>query len=186
MRAERHDEFQKRYGFRSDALPSLEYFDEPTLAALAAELNIAVERASSLVRMEVVVASLEGALAGPPSAIALLDSGGSVCLNHDHHPASARHQAKEPPLPAGGIGHCGGSRRKRRVRHRGRQCRSAAGSHAGPHHVRNGRGDAGRFRDARSANGGRRPAVPRFPPQVSAGARWSGAAIFHRSTRMPR
>jgi SAM-dependent methyltransferase len=40
MRAERHDEFQRRYGFRSDALPSLEYFDEPTLAALAKELNI--------------------------------------------------------------------------------------------------------------------------------------------------
>ena len=28
MRAERHDEFETRYGFRSDALPSLEYFDE--------------------------------------------------------------------------------------------------------------------------------------------------------------
>ncbi|MGA3187693.1 MAG: class I SAM-dependent methyltransferase [Bryobacteraceae bacterium] len=40
MRAERHDDFEKRYGFRSDAMPSLEYFDEPTLAALAAELQI--------------------------------------------------------------------------------------------------------------------------------------------------
>ena len=40
MRAERHDEFERRYGFRSDVLPSLEYFDEPTLAALAEQLNI--------------------------------------------------------------------------------------------------------------------------------------------------
>jgi len=40
MRAERHDEFQKRYGLRSDAMPSLEYFDEPRIAALAEDLNI--------------------------------------------------------------------------------------------------------------------------------------------------
>ena len=40
MRAERHEEFQSTYGFRSDALPSLEYFDEPTLAALAEQLKI--------------------------------------------------------------------------------------------------------------------------------------------------
>ena len=76
MRAERHDEFQKRYGFRSDALPSLEYFDEPTLAELAAGTEHRMERASSLVWMEVVVASLEGAFARPPSALALLDSRG--------------------------------------------------------------------------------------------------------------
>jgi SAM-dependent methyltransferase len=40
MRAERHDEFEKRYGFRSDAMPSLEYFDEPAIAGLAQELKI--------------------------------------------------------------------------------------------------------------------------------------------------
>ena len=40
MRTERHQEFERRYGFRSDALPSLEYFDEPTIAALAADLKI--------------------------------------------------------------------------------------------------------------------------------------------------
>jgi SAM-dependent methyltransferase len=40
MRAERHDEFERRYGFRSDALPSLEYFDEQTIAELADELNV--------------------------------------------------------------------------------------------------------------------------------------------------
>jgi len=40
MRAERHDDFEKRYGFRSEALPSLEYFDEPAIAALARELKI--------------------------------------------------------------------------------------------------------------------------------------------------
>jgi SAM-dependent methyltransferase len=40
MRAERHDEFERRYGFRSDAVPSLEYFDERTLVDLASELSI--------------------------------------------------------------------------------------------------------------------------------------------------
>lgn len=40
MRAERHDEFERRYGFRSDAVPSLEFFDEPTLVQLAEELGI--------------------------------------------------------------------------------------------------------------------------------------------------
>ena len=40
MRAERHTDFERRYGFRSDALPSLEYFDEPMLAGLARDLNI--------------------------------------------------------------------------------------------------------------------------------------------------
>lgn len=40
MRAERHAFFQRRYGFRSDAVPSIEYFDEATLHSLAAELGI--------------------------------------------------------------------------------------------------------------------------------------------------
>jgi len=40
MCAERHNEFEKRYGFRSDALSSLEYFDEPMIAKLADELKI--------------------------------------------------------------------------------------------------------------------------------------------------
>ena len=40
MRAERHAEFERQYGFRSDAMPSLEYLDEPTLSALSEELNI--------------------------------------------------------------------------------------------------------------------------------------------------
>jgi SAM-dependent methyltransferase len=40
MRAERHDYFEKRYGFRSDAVPSLEYFDESTIAQLTKDVNI--------------------------------------------------------------------------------------------------------------------------------------------------
>lgn len=40
MRAERHAEFDLRFGFRSDAMPSLEYFDEAMLADLASDLNI--------------------------------------------------------------------------------------------------------------------------------------------------
>lgn len=40
MRTERHELFARQYGFRSDALPSIEFFDEAMLAALARELNI--------------------------------------------------------------------------------------------------------------------------------------------------
>jgi len=40
MRAERRVYFEKTYGFASDALRSIEYLDEPALAALAAELGI--------------------------------------------------------------------------------------------------------------------------------------------------
>ena len=39
-RAERHDEFEQRYGFRSDAMPSLEYVDEPAIAELGDGPNI--------------------------------------------------------------------------------------------------------------------------------------------------
>jgi SAM-dependent methyltransferase len=41
MRAERHAEFERQYGFRSDALASREYLDQPTLKRLSAELGIA-------------------------------------------------------------------------------------------------------------------------------------------------
>ncbi|HEY3825495.1 MAG TPA: class I SAM-dependent methyltransferase [Bryobacteraceae bacterium] len=40
MRAERHNFFERRYGFRSDAVASIEYFDEDTLQSLARELKI--------------------------------------------------------------------------------------------------------------------------------------------------
>jgi ubiquinone/menaquinone biosynthesis C-methylase UbiE len=40
MRTERHAQFERTYGFRSDAVPSIEYFDEATLDALASELSI--------------------------------------------------------------------------------------------------------------------------------------------------
>jgi len=40
MRTERHAQFERSYGFRSDAVPSIEYFDEATLAALASEFEI--------------------------------------------------------------------------------------------------------------------------------------------------
>ena len=75
MRAERHDEFERRYGFRSDALPSLEYFDEPTIVALAAELENRMASASSLVRMEVVVRPWKARLLGrrPPSRFWILE-----------------------------------------------------------------------------------------------------------------
>ncbi len=40
MRAERHALFQQTYGFRSEALSSIEYLDRPALARLAAELHL--------------------------------------------------------------------------------------------------------------------------------------------------
>jgi len=40
MRIERHRQFEKQYGTASDALPSIEYFDEEMLAELAREMNI--------------------------------------------------------------------------------------------------------------------------------------------------
>ncbi len=40
MRRERHQHFQKTYGFASDTLPSLEYFDEEMLGELARDLGI--------------------------------------------------------------------------------------------------------------------------------------------------
>jgi SAM-dependent methyltransferase len=40
MRAERQVFFEKTYGFRSDALRSIEYLDEPMLASLATELGL--------------------------------------------------------------------------------------------------------------------------------------------------
>jgi ubiquinone/menaquinone biosynthesis C-methylase UbiE len=40
MVEERHSNFLSRYGFRSDAIPSIEFLDEPKLEDLATELNI--------------------------------------------------------------------------------------------------------------------------------------------------
>jgi len=40
MRAERHAQFERSYGFRSDAMPSIEYFDERMLESLSIQLGI--------------------------------------------------------------------------------------------------------------------------------------------------
>jgi SAM-dependent methyltransferase len=40
MAAERHADFLRRYGFRSDAIPSIEFLDEPRLRALARRLGL--------------------------------------------------------------------------------------------------------------------------------------------------
>jgi ubiquinone/menaquinone biosynthesis C-methylase UbiE len=45
MRTERHDLFARRFGFRSDSVPSIEYFDEGMLESLGRELKIAWTRA---------------------------------------------------------------------------------------------------------------------------------------------
>ncbi len=40
MVEERHTQFQRQYGFRSDAIPSREFLDEPLLEELAQQLNL--------------------------------------------------------------------------------------------------------------------------------------------------
>ncbi len=40
MREERHRQFEQRFGFRSDSVPSIEYLDEDMLSRLARELNV--------------------------------------------------------------------------------------------------------------------------------------------------
>jgi hypothetical protein len=40
MVEERHAEFERRYGFRSDAIPSIEFLDQPTLSTLTSELGV--------------------------------------------------------------------------------------------------------------------------------------------------
>lgn len=40
MRRERHQQFEKQYGFASDTLPSIEYLDEDTIAELAVSVGI--------------------------------------------------------------------------------------------------------------------------------------------------
>jgi ubiquinone/menaquinone biosynthesis C-methylase UbiE len=40
MAAERHADFMRRYGFRSDAVPSIEFLDQPGLRALARQLGL--------------------------------------------------------------------------------------------------------------------------------------------------
>jgi SAM-dependent methyltransferase len=40
MKSERHDLFERQYGFRSDAVRSIEYFDDATLAALERDLGL--------------------------------------------------------------------------------------------------------------------------------------------------
>jgi ubiquinone/menaquinone biosynthesis C-methylase UbiE len=40
MREERHQQFENRYGFRSDHIPSIEYLDEPVIAGLSRELAV--------------------------------------------------------------------------------------------------------------------------------------------------
>ncbi|HLJ49123.1 MAG TPA: class I SAM-dependent methyltransferase [Bryobacteraceae bacterium] len=40
MREEKHQQFKQQYGFRSDAVPSIEFLDEPAIAELGRDLGI--------------------------------------------------------------------------------------------------------------------------------------------------
>jgi hypothetical protein len=74
MRAERHAHFERMYGFRSDALPSIEYFDEATLSALASQLNIEWHRSQPWYGISWALRPWKARLYGrrPPSQFSIL------------------------------------------------------------------------------------------------------------------
>ena len=74
MRSERHDQFERQYGFRSDALPSIEFFDEQTLETLGAKLNITWTRTKPWYGLQWALRPLKARLQSrrPPSQFLIL------------------------------------------------------------------------------------------------------------------
>ena len=100
MVEERHSNFLSRYGFRSDAIASIEFLDEPKLEDLATELQHRVDRSPALVRMAVALAALAGANSRAKAAVAILDShrqvqGPMIILLH---PQSTKPKNRRFPL----------------------------------------------------------------------------------------
>lgn len=74
MRTERHQHFERAYGFRSDAIPSIEYFDEAMLDSLASELNIRWQRSQPWYGLAWALRPWKARLRGrrPPSQFSIL------------------------------------------------------------------------------------------------------------------
>jgi SAM-dependent methyltransferase len=74
MKAERHELFERQYGYRSDALPSIEFFDEVTLGALAREMSIEWSRTTPWYGLRWALRPLKARLASrrPPSRFFIL------------------------------------------------------------------------------------------------------------------
>ncbi len=74
MRAERHAHFERHYGFRSDAVPSIEYFDESMLQSLAKELKIEWRRSQPWYGFQWALRPWKARLASrrPPSRFCIL------------------------------------------------------------------------------------------------------------------
>jgi SAM-dependent methyltransferase len=74
MRAERHTQFELEYGYRSDTLPSIEFFDEVTLEAMAREMNIEWSRTQPWYGLKWALRPLKAKLASrrPPSRFFIL------------------------------------------------------------------------------------------------------------------
>ena len=74
MRAERHRHFERAYGFRSDAVPSIEYFDEAMLESLASELKIEWRRSQPWYGIQWALRPWKARLRGrrPPSQFSIL------------------------------------------------------------------------------------------------------------------
>ncbi len=99
MVRERHQQFQKTYGFASDTLHSIEYFDDGNARRTGPRPGNLVERLSPLVRLAMGAASLEGALARQASALPLLDSARQVHrMIILFHPRSTKPKNRRLPL----------------------------------------------------------------------------------------
>ena len=89
MVAERHADFERRFGTRSDALPSIEYLTWDRLDDLARELGIRWQPVSHLVRLALGSPSLDGAPEAQTGAEPLRDPGGRTgvsCLGRSTAP----------------------------------------------------------------------------------------------------
>ena len=74
MRTERQQQFERTYGFRSDAVPSIEYFDEAMLDSLASQLNISWQRSQPWYGLAWALRPWKARLRGrrPPSQFSIL------------------------------------------------------------------------------------------------------------------
>jgi SAM-dependent methyltransferase len=74
MRNEKHEHFERQYGFRSDTARSIEFFDEAELAALARDLNIDWQRSRPWYGLQWAMRPLLARLASkrPPSRFFIL------------------------------------------------------------------------------------------------------------------
>ena len=127
MRAERHELFERQYGFRSDSLSrASSIFDEADarIARLRVEYRMAPQHGRGT-GLGWALRPWKARLLSQASAVAVPDSCGQVSRFDDYSPAPACRASEESPFSAGDSLDCRGSRRQRGLRHRRWQSRSA-------------------------------------------------------------